>query len=564
MRRAAFLLMCMAVLLMAVCCTGNRGVDGSDSKAWKDKLDAAFAAHDIQQVLVLVDSLEQTGDINTQYADYLRGRGYNFCSEQNRVAEYYYKRAYDALRLNPKKEWWVYAEAGYRAAALRSMRSDLEGALTIATEMMAVAEKNREFPISSKAALLGLIANCQHTLNQNEQARHNYQLAYEAQVQAVGGEGKGVLNVIIAGMNYAQFLSSQGEYDEAEAWLQRCEKEFQIFQQHGDSTLIEEYKGHFALSKVLLLQATGHSAEAAAAYDAIPRSRILNIFGISEAMDYLMKAGRYGEVADYYTQLDSSCLATDGAEMNFENIVERLARRYVANRKAGRTEAALTIADEICENMDSALVWQNKSDASELAVIYHTQEREMALKSSEMQTHVYRILFFASILIALLVGYLLLRAYQYNKVLTAKNRSLYEQIQKREQAEADEREQLQAQPEENLTTDQQLYRRLCALMDEQQAYTQETLNRDGLAHLLGSNAKYVEQAIRICSHGETPGDFINRYRLEHVARLLKTTEDPIAIIGEQAGIPSRATLARLFRNTYGMSCREFRQAAKEE
>ena len=173
-------------------------------------------------------------------------------------------------------------------------------------------------------------------------------------------------------------------------------------------------------------------------------------------------------------------------------------------------------------------------------------------------------MFFASILIALLVGYLLLRAYQYNKVLTAKNRSLYEQIQKREQAEAEEREQLQAQPEENLTTDQQLYRRLCALMDEQQAYTQETLNRDGLAHLLGTNAKYVEQAIRICSHGETPGDFINRYRLEHVARLLKTTEDPIAIIGEQAGIPSRATLARLFRNTYGMSCREFRQAAREE
>lgn len=30
--------------------------------------------------------------------------------------------------------------------------------------------------------------------------------------------------------------------------------------------------------------------------------------------------------------------------------------------------------------------------------------------------------------------------------------------------------------------------------------------------------------IRQCSKGETVGDFINRYRLEHVARLLKTTE----------------------------------------
>ena len=85
------------------------------------------------------------------------------------------------------------------------------------------------------------------------------------------------------------------------------------------------------------------------------------------------------------------------------------------------------------------------------------------------------------------------------------------------------------------------------------------MNRDSLARLLGTNAKYVEQAIRQCSKGETPGDFITRYRLEHVARLLKTTDDPIAIIGELAGIPSRATLARLFRNAYGMSPSEYRK-----
>ena len=110
-----------------------------------------------------------------------------------------------------------------------------------------------------------------------------------------------------------------------------------------------------------------------------------------------------------------------------------------------------------------------------------------------------------------------------------------------------------------LTTEQILYRRLCALMDEQQPYTNEALNRDALALLLGSNAKYVEQAIRECSKGETVSDFINRYRLEHVARLLKTTDDPIAVIGEISGIPSRATLARLFRMAYGMTPSEYRK-----
>ena len=148
--------------------------------------------------------------------------------------------------------------------------------------------------------------------------------------------------------------------------------------------------------------------------------------------------------------------------------------------------------------------------------------------------------------------------------LTAKNRSLYERIQQREQAETEQREQLQAQPEDSLTTEEQLYRRLCTLMTEQQPYTDETLNRDTLAQMLGTNAKYVVQAIRECSHGETVGDFITRHRLEHVAHLLKTTDSPISLIGEQSGIPSRFTLASLFRNAYGMTCSEYRRIAKEE
>jgi len=51
---------------------------------------------------------------------------------------------------------------------------------------------------------------------------------------------------------------------------------------------------------------------------------------------------------------------------------------------------------------------------------------------------------------------------------------------------------------------------------------------------------------------------IEHNRLEHVARLLKTTDKPIAIIGEISGIPSRATLARLFRIAYGMTPSEYR------
>ena len=236
-------------------------------------------------------------------------------------------------------------------------------------------------------------------------------------------------------------------------------------------------------------------------------------------------------------------------------------RQYEALQKAGRKDEALALGDRMHQLTDSIHLQERRTDVEQEQEI---QQKKSEIVSRQQSLVIHRIILVASVLIILLIAYLLWRSYRYNKVLTAKNRSLYEQIQQREQAEAAQREQLQAQPEESLTAEQQLYRRLCMLMTEQQPYTEETLNRDTLAQMLGTNAKYVVQAIRECSHGETVSDFITRHRLEHVARLLKTTDDPIAIIGELAGIPSRVTLARLFRNAYGMTCSEHRQAARAE
>ena len=216
----------------------------------------------------------------------------------------------------------------------------------------------------------------------------------------------------------------------------------------------------------------------------------------------------------------------------------------------------------------------------------------LVIAASGGSDSIYRILLIGTLLICILLGYLLLRAHVYNRNLTSENRRLraeieqnrqepqlqepqqeplqepqqetaqncQEQQEQPEQQEQQELEivQLQVAPVEEQSTEQQLFSRICKLMNEEKPYTEETLNRDVLAQMLCTNAKYVEQAIRQCSKGETVSDFINRYRLENVARLLISTSDPIAIIGELSGIPSRATLARLFRNAYGMTPSEYR------
>ncbi|MBR4643933.1 MAG: AraC family transcriptional regulator [Bacteroidaceae bacterium] len=485
---------------------------------------------------------------------------------QMRLAELYYKKAYEALKEEPSQDWLVYGEAGYRYACMLYQRYDMEGSLAVVNEILDKAEGQKDVPTSYRMGLLSLMAQCQLHLSMPEAAKQTFAKAYENELTVLGGEEKGDFNLAIICSNIFYSLFEIGEYDEAKKWLGRYEEELLACEKLGigDSALIEEQKGSIALYKARYLQATGRADEAAAVYAAIPRSRIFVGANISDAIGYLMAAGRYDEAVNWYEQSDSTFPATIGTKKTFDNIANCLSPRYSSYRKAGRTSEALVMADSICSDIDTALVHQKKSDAAELAVIYQTHEKDLQLANQRFTISLHRLFAVALVVILLLIVWQLWRSHIYNKVLLAKNRHLLAEIEKQEQKELQAIEQLNAEPEEALTTGQQFYRRLCTIMSEQRPYTNEALNRDTLAQLLGTNAKYVEQAIRECSNGETVGDFISRHRLEYVTHLLRTTDNSISLIGELSGIPNRATLARLFRNAYGMTCSEYRQAIKSK
>ena len=559
-----FFLLCATFLVTG--CSERRANTASQAKAtaWQQQDKAACKAKDTDRALTIIDSMEQAKVIATAKGDYLRAMAYDQ-GWQMQIAEHYYREAYEAYREDPAQDWYVYGDAGYRFAYLRANRGDTDGALSVISALLTQAEENEAFPKDVETSLLMLMADIQIDLRQVNEAKLNWQRAYELHQQVRDANPDKGADLPWLTMTILIDLLDLGDLTGAQEWLARCTEEFAQFEQVcTDSLLLEEWRGHLALQRARYLQRAGRSAEAAATFAAVPRSRIFEPHGYTEAADYLMAAGRYDEAAYWYEQLDSTYLATDGARMTFDIIASRLAPRYAAYRKAGRNADALVIADSVCAAIDSALIWQRKSDAAELAVIYQTHERDLQISNFKYQLKLHRLIAVGLTIILLLIAYLLFRAFKYNKVLATKNRHLYEQSQEREKVEEEQQQMLQAQPDEVLTLEQQLFRRLCALMTEQKPYTDENLNRDILAQMLGTNAKYVVTAIRKCSRDETVGDFITRYRLEHVARLLKTTDEPIAIIGELSGIPSRATLARLFRNTYGMTCSEFRQAAKSK
>ena len=491
------------------------------------------------------------------------GMEYDNKRHQMRLAELYYRKSYETLKENPSQAWDIYAEAGYRYACLLSQRGDMEGALAIVSDMLKKAENNEQFPGALKAHLLSLMAECQLHLAMPETAKRTFEQAYEHQQNVLGGREKGDFNLAILCSNIFMSFFEMGEYNEAAKWLSRYEEELRACERLGvgDSLIISEHNGLLALYKAQYLQATGQDVDAAAVYAAIPRSHLANPSCIETAAAYLMAAGRYAEAADMYARLDTTFVAVDSSHTTFDKITLGLAPRYVANRRAGRIAEALEAADKTNAAIDSALAWQKQNDAAELAVIYQTHERELALEESQAKTTFYRIISVSAILIILLIVYLLWRSYKYNKVLTEKNRRLLEEIEQREHEQQQAIEQLEAAPEAELTTEQQLYRRLCELMKQPDIFTDPDTNQDTLARLLGTNRTYIYDALRECAD-QTPADFINSYRLRHAVHLLGTTNDSVALIAELCGL-SRPTFYRLFSETYGMSPSDYREVAKK-
>ena len=551
-------LVASAVLSIVGCTNRNKTTDDEKTTSAWQQYNELFTAKDLEKTLAVIDSLQQAKTVSTTKADYLRGIAYD-ANWKMRIAEYFYKKAYESSIPKSSQDWYDYTDAGYRWAYMCFGRGDTEGALSIIAELLPQAKENEAFPRIVEASLLMLMAECHIQLHQSDEARRYWQKAYEIQ-QQVNKENHET-DFPWVSMNISGILFDLGDIEGAQEWLERAEQEFTQYEQEGDSLIIEEWKGHLALKRARCLQATGHAAEAAAIYAAIPHSRIMEPYGYKEAAGYLMDAGRYDEAAYWYEQIDNTYEATNGARMSFDNIASRLSPRYSAYRKAGRNGDALVIADSISAAIDSALVWQKKNDASELAVIYQTHEKELALEESEAKTTVYRILAVATFLVCGFIVYLLWRAVQYNKVLFEKNRRLVAEIEQRELEEQQDIEQLKAESEEVLTAEQQLFRRICLLMESpDHIYTDIDLDRNRLAQLLGTNEHYITDAISTCTHGKSVNGFLNEYRLRYAAHLLATTHDSVALIAELSGF-ARSSFFRFFSEAYGMSPTEYRRVA---
>ena len=566
MKRTIHLILLCAVLALTAGCT--KPDRSEEAKQLKNELqEMVFKAP--EQTLARVDSAEQAGVFSAATANLIRTNIYGNMG-QTRLAVFYGEQILNDSEL--KREGDTYYSALLMLIGLLERNGEYGKAIRLSDEMIADVENERKqggglSGISEQVALrvkcraLTFKGDCEYHLEHPDEAERFYLEGIDLMMDGVKHpDDYWVIDpLLISIIETTEFYLEQGKAEKALALVAK-----------GDTALarldrcpnVPSYVHNYRHNNITVLQAMVYAAndqhdKAETLYLKHRQAENPSVYDIGADARYLAMTGRYDEAIRLFRQADSLHLAKGGA-INTVYIKNYLMNQYETLKKAGRKDDVLALADRMRQLTDSIHLQERKIDVE--------QEQEIREKEAEIATRrqsviVYRILAIAAFLVCLFIAYMFWRAAQNNKVLFEKNRRLLAEIEQHEREQQQAIEQLKAEPEEQLTAEQRLYRRLCELMKNPDVFTDPDTNQDTLARLLGTNRTYIYDALRECAD-QTPTDFINGYRLRHAAHLLATTTDSVSLIAELCGL-SRPTFYRLFNDTYSMSPADYRRVAKK-
>lgn len=375
------LFICFSILFLLTACQHKNSMPISTS-AVDSIINEASIKKDYEHVLLIADSLEETGDITRIEADMKRGWAYHKMRRLTK-AEEYYRKVMTSRRHTPADET-AYQNAAAYLADLLYIKHDYEGSLRVATPVVEELDEKGNGTDEAMTLLLTCVGRCQMKQGNIEEASNTFERAYLCNLRASKADPTGVRmkNAVIHTANIAiRFLNPQS-LDIAAMWLIRTEK---LLDQYtatptAEEWFVNEYHARLHIYKAYAFQHTGHSKEALAEYEAFTKSDYAHSDdGMSDACEYLIAAHRYEEAADNLRELDRM-MKSWGYKLTLDNIQEYMLNKYKANWGAGRKDSANAVARQICNALDSAITWQKNSDADELATIYDTRQKERIIE----------------------------------------------------------------------------------------------------------------------------------------------------------------------------------------
>ena len=255
--------------------------------------------------------------------------------------------------------------------------------------------------------------------------------------------------------------------------------------------------------------------------------------------DYSRSRGNQARMARYYRSLAD---------------VLRAERRYAEAADCYRLYA---------EAADSAQVATSNAQLNRLSRLYRLDELEQEKRVALAEQSRARTLAGSALIVAVLLLALCVLLVVHHRRLRQKNRELVARIRSQEEAElrAEEAARLAEQPADELSREMQLFRRLQALLADEEVLRRPRLGRDELADLLGTNRTYVADAVAACTEQHwSVSQYVAAVRVRRARYLIDNhPELSLGEIGHACGFQSQSSFIRCYRDHYGITPGEYRK-----
>lgn len=342
-----------------------------------------------------------------------------------------------------------------------------------------------------------------------------------------------------------------------------------------DDGILEQYPVMYTILMANTLAGLGQMDESDKYYKEFLEYPAEQKYGLNGFIEiYLFNAGKYKEVLQYELgRLSRYRAANDTVTTNVVALKRNIAKAYEGLEIYDKSSQYYK---EVIDIKDSLNYEERMSHVREFSVIHDVQEKENQIQEQKSTIFIHKIVLVTISIIVVFVIILLVIWIRNSRKLKIKNIGLVNQMREqdrlnkelsREKAEADKLRKIfgetnGVQVQEN--PQDELFGRLETLMEEKRLYTDSSLNRKTIADMLGTNEKYLREAIKN-NMDVTVNGYINLLRLRYAKELLLKPADEYTIegIALESGFGARSTFHTLFRNHYGLTPDEFRKIIQE-
>ncbi|MBQ3360922.1 MAG: serine/threonine-protein phosphatase [Prevotella sp.] len=180
-------------------------------------------------------------------------------------------------------------------------------------------------------------------------------------------------------------LQLSQRFDDAEKWIGRYDSLMKILEvREKDALTLDIYKAFGDIYHMTNALGQKQREKADSVYKEYLKTEYAKTYaGRVSSSDYFFQAERWSECADLLG--DYEAYATSNGKDYSLDVLRNLSMKFIANYKAGRRDTALYVANNILEHIDSAIIRERESSATEMATIYETNKKDAEIAQQKIE-----------------------------------------------------------------------------------------------------------------------------------------------------------------------------------